>query len=40
MVFYAESSKRNLADYYPLLAAQGLRLLMRGQSANNDIVNK
>jgi NAD(P)H-dependent flavin oxidoreductase YrpB (nitropropane dioxygenase family) len=36
---YAESRKRSLADYYPLLAGQGLRLLMRGQSAN-DIVNK
>jgi nitronate monooxygenase len=36
---YAESKKRNLADYYPLLAGQGLRLLKRGQSAT-DIVNE
>jgi nitronate monooxygenase len=36
---YAESRKQNLADYYPLLAGQGLRLLKRGQSAK-DIVNE
>lgn len=36
---YAESRKQNLAEYYPLLAGQGLRLLKRGQSAT-DIVNE
>jgi nitronate monooxygenase len=36
---YAESRKRNLVDYYPLLAGQGLRLLKRGQRAD-DIVNE
>ena len=36
---YTESRKRDLADYYPLLAGQGLRLLKRGQSAK-DIVNE
>lgn len=36
---YGESRKRDLADYYPLLAGQGLRLLKRGQSAK-DIVNE
>jgi nitronate monooxygenase len=36
---YAESKNRNLADYYPLLAGQGLRLLKRGQSAA-DIVKE
>lgn len=36
---YAESRKQNLADYYPLLAGQGLRLLRRGQSAT-EIVNE
>jgi nitronate monooxygenase len=35
---YSESRKQNLADYYPLLAGQGLRLLKRGQSAA-DVVN-
>jgi nitronate monooxygenase len=36
---YSESRKQNLADYYPLLAGQGLRLLKRGQSAT-DIVKE
>jgi nitronate monooxygenase len=36
---YAESRKQNLADYYPLLAGQGLRLLKRGCSAA-DIVKE
>ena len=36
---YSESRKQNLADYYPLLAGQGLRLLKRGQSAT-DIVDE
>jgi nitronate monooxygenase len=36
---YAESRKRNLVDYYPLLAGQGLRLLKRGQRAD-DIVKE
>jgi nitronate monooxygenase len=36
---YGESRKRDLADYYPLLAGQGLRLLKRGQSSK-DIVNE
>jgi nitronate monooxygenase len=36
---YAESRKQNLADYYPLLAGQGLRLLKRDQSAK-DVVNE
>lgn len=36
---YTESRKQNLADYYPLLAGQGLRLLKRGQSAK-DIVSE
>jgi len=36
---YAESIMQNAADYYPLLAGQGLRLLKRGQSAK-DIVNE
>lgn len=36
---YAESRKQNSADYYPLLAGQGLKLLKRGQSAR-DIVNE
>jgi len=36
---YAESRKQNLADYYPLLAGQGLRLPKRDQSAK-DIINE
>ena len=36
---YAESRKQNLADYYPLLAGQGLRLIKRDQGAK-DIVNE
>lgn len=32
---YAESRKQNLADYYPLLAGQGLKLLKRNQSAKD-----
>jgi nitronate monooxygenase len=36
---YSESRKQNLADYYPLLAGQGLRLLKRDESAK-DIVNE
>jgi nitronate monooxygenase len=36
---YTESRTRNLADHYPLLAGQGLRLLKRGQSAA-DIVKE
>jgi nitronate monooxygenase len=34
---YSESRKQNLADYYPLLAGQGLRLLKRDQSASEII---
>jgi nitronate monooxygenase len=36
---YSESRKQDLADYFPLLAGQGLRLLKRGQSAS-EIVNE
>ncbi len=34
---YSESRKQNSADYYPLLAGQGLRLLKRDQSASEII---
>lgn len=36
---YSESRSQNLADYYPLLAGQGLRLLKRDQTAS-EIVNE
>jgi nitronate monooxygenase len=34
---YSEARKQNLADYCPLLAGQGLRLLKRDQSASEII---
>lgn len=39
---YSESRRQNLADYYPILAGQGLRLLKRDQTASeilNEIVS-